>query len=159
MAILLVGKTTCSICGNVIIAGEPTVGFPHFILNERDPLFALSDSSCHSACVNASPLGSAMLAATDELYKSTGPGKRACAVCSDQVLDPDDYMLIGYLGAPSAGPLAKFSYTHLHKSHIAGWKRASEFLALARAAVSSDEWQGDALSKVIQEIEASLLPL
>src|SRR5687767_9950584 len=132
MAILLRDKTKCLICGKVIMTGEPAIGFPHFILNEVDPLFALSDSSCHSACVSASPLGSAMLAASNELYKNTGPGKRACAVCGDQVLDPDDYVLIGYLGAPSAGPLARFSYTHLHKSHIPDWKAANEFLTFAR---------------------------
>jgi hypothetical protein len=100
-----------------------------------------------------------MLAATNELYKNTGPGKRACAVCGDQILDPNDYVLIGYLGAPSVGPLAKFSYTHLHKSHIPRWKPANEFLTFAKAVVSSDEWQGDALSKIIQEIEANMLQL
>jgi hypothetical protein len=97
-----------------------------------------------------------MLAAMDELYKKTGPGNRACAVCGDQVLDPDDYFLIGYLGAPSASPLAKFNYTHLHKSHISSWKPADEFLTLARAAISSGQWQGVVLSKTIREIEAGM---
>lgn len=155
MAILLVGKTRCPICGNLIKEGEEAVLFPHFVLNEKDPLYALSDASCHRACVNADALGQAMLAAADEYHKRTGSGRRACAVCGNQILDPDDYLLIAYLADASTDPLGKFNYTHLHKSHIGDWKQADEFLALAKAAIHSDRWRGDALSKLIQEIEAA----
>jgi hypothetical protein len=154
MAILLIGKTTCPICGKVIEEGDEAVLFPHIILNELDPLYALSDGACHSACVSADPLGRAMLAAAEEYYKKAGPGKRACVVCGNQVLDPDDYLLIGYLGDSSTEPLGRFNYTHLHKSRIRDWKQADEFLGLARAAVSSGQWQGSALPRVIREIEA-----
>jgi len=157
MAILLRGKTTCPICGKVIEEGDEAISFPHFILNEKDPLFALSDTACHSACVNADPLGLAMLAAADEYYKHTGPGKRGCVVCGNQVLNPDDYLLIGYLGDPHTEALGKFNYTHLHKSHIRDWKEANEFLTLARAAVDAGQWQGDALPGIIREIEAGML--
>jgi hypothetical protein len=155
MAILLRGKTRCPICGNLIEEGDEAVLFPHFVLNEKDPLYALSDAACHRACVNADALGQAMLAAADEYYKRTGPGRRACAVCGNQILNPDEYLLIGYLADASTDPLGKFNYTHLHKSHIRDWKQANEFLALAKAAILSDRWREDALPKIIQEIEAA----
>jgi hypothetical protein len=154
MAILLRGKTRCPICRKVIEEGDEAVTFPHFILNGKDPLSALSDSACHSACVNAYPLGPAMLATAEDYYNNTGPGKRTCVVCGNQVLNPDDYLLIGYLGDPSTELLGRFNYTHLHKSHIRSWNRADEFLSLARAAVDAGRWQGSALTEIIQAIEA-----
>jgi hypothetical protein len=156
MSILLRGKTRCPICGNVIEEEDEAVLFPHIILNEKDPLYALSDAACHSTCVNRDALGQAMLAAVDEYYKRTGPGKRGCAVCGSQILDPDDYLLIAYLANPLTDPLGKFNYTNLHKSHIQDWKQADEFLTLAKAAIDADQWQGDAMLKIIREIEASV---
>jgi hypothetical protein len=156
MAILLRGTTTCPICGRVIEAEDDAVTFPHFILNEKDPLFALSDAACHAACLKANPLGVAMLAAADGYYKNTGPGKRVCVVCGEQVLNPNDYLLIGYLGDPSVVPLGKFNYTHLHKSHIGDWKQVDEFLTLAKAALASGQWRGNALAEIIREIEAGM---
>jgi hypothetical protein len=157
MSILLRGKTRCPICGNVIEEGDEAVLFPHIVLNKKDPLYALSDRACHSACVSGDALGRAMVAEADRYYKSTGPGKRGCAACGNQILDPDDYLLIAYLADPSADPLGKFNYTHLHKSHIREWKQADEFLALAKAAIDAGKWQGDALLKIIREIEAGRL--
>ncbi len=156
MAILSCGKTSCAICGSVIARGDEAVLFSHFILNEKDPLRALSDAACHVACVNADARGPAMLAAADAHARNTGPGKRACAACGGEILDPDDYLLIGYLGDPSAEPLGRFSYTHLHASHIGEWKQAEAFLALAKAALDAGWWQGDALPKIVREIEARL---
>jgi hypothetical protein len=154
MAILLLGKTSCAICGNVIDRGDEAVLFPHVVLNEKDPLFGLSDASCHEVCVIADARGQAMLAAADACFTNTGPGKRACAACGSEILDPDDYFLIAYLGDPSTDPLGRFNYTHLHTSHIRDWKQADEFLALARAAVEGGRWQGDALPKLMRDIEA-----
>jgi hypothetical protein len=143
----------------VIEGADEAVMFPHVVSNEKDPLYALSDSSGHSACVNANPLGLAMLAVADEYYKKAGPGKRTCVACGEQVLNPDDYLVIGYLGNPSTSQLGNFNYTHLHKSHIRDWKQADAFLTLARVAVGSGEWQGDALTNIIREIEAPTLAI
>jgi hypothetical protein len=154
MAILLAGNTSCAICGNRIDRGDDAVLFPQVVLNERDPLHALSDASCHAACVSADPRGPAMLAAAEAYASNTGPGKRACAACGGDITDPDDYFMIAWLGDPSADPLGRFNYTHLHTSHIRDWKQADAFLALAKAAVEGGRWQGDALPKLVRDIEA-----
>jgi hypothetical protein len=154
MAILSAGKTSCAICGNVIERGDEAMLFPHFVLNEKDPLHALSDASCHAVCVNADHRGQAMLAAAEAYSRNTGPGKRTCAACGGEIVDPEDYCLIAWLGDPSTDPLGKFSYTHLHASHVRDWKQADEFLALAKAAVEGGRWQGDALPKLMRDVEA-----
>jgi hypothetical protein len=78
-------------------------------------------------------------------------------VCGNQITDPDDYLLIGNLSGPSTGPLEKFNYTHLHKSHIGAWKHAEEFLALAREALDGGHWRGRALLDIVRTVEAGML--
>jgi hypothetical protein len=156
MAILLRGMTKCKVCGKVIEEGDEVVLFPHFVLNEADPLYALSDAACHRNCVNGDPLGVLMLEASEQYLANTGPGKRVCAVCGIEVRDPDDYLFVGYLADPSDGPLGRFNWTHLHKSHISGWPQAREFLMLAKATFSKGRWRGAALAEIVREIEAHL---
>lgn len=155
MAILVRGKTKCPICGDMIGDGADVVLFPHFVLNEADLLYPLSDTACHARCVNSDPLGEAMLSASESYLANTGPGKRICVICGNEIQHPDDYLLIGYLADP-AEPLGKFNYTHLHKSHVRYWGRADQFLELAKAAVAEGKWQGSALTEIIREIEAGI---
>ena len=156
MALLLRGRTLCPICGKVIGAEEEATLFPHFILNEKDPLYVLSDSACHSACVSRDTLGSLMAVAFEDYLGNTGPGKRICRVCTKEVSDPDDYLLMGYLADPSTDQLGIFNYTHLHKSHIAKWSQAEQFLTLAKATLDSNRWHGDRLAEMIRVIEEGL---
>ena len=155
MALLLRGNSKCPICSNVIQQEDDVTVFPHFILNQADALFPLSDAACHSNCVNSDAVGRQMLVATRGYYACTGPGKRICVVCENEVSDPDDYLLIGYLGRSTGDALGRFEYTHLHRSHIHEWKQVDEFLSLAKKAINSDQWQGDALYNIIREIEAT----
>jgi hypothetical protein len=50
MAIHIRGKTRCSICGEVIRDGEDWVGTPHFLHDDKHPLWRFSDSSMHRVC-------------------------------------------------------------------------------------------------------------
>ena len=153
MAIVLYGMTECPICGNVIEEGDDVPPFPHVVLNEADPLHILSDAACHRSCLNGDPLGVLMREVSEQYLANAGPGKRACAVCSVEVRDPDDYLFIGYLGNPSDDPLGRFNWTHLHKSHISGWLQAGEFLMLAEATLRKGRWRGAALAEIVREIE------
>ena len=101
MAILLRGRTVCKLCGRVIGAGEPATLFPHLVLNEADPLYPLSDAACHTACVETDRRGLAVAGVAEAAGARIGPGRRSCAVCNEQILDPDDYVLLGYLGDPA----------------------------------------------------------
>ena len=50
MAIILRGKTKCSICSTVIMDGDDIIATSHFIGDEQDPLWRFSDSAMHRAC-------------------------------------------------------------------------------------------------------------
>jgi hypothetical protein len=50
MALIILGKTSCSLCDTVLMAGEDIVGTSHFIGDETDPLWRYSDSGMHRSC-------------------------------------------------------------------------------------------------------------
>ena len=50
MAIVIQGKTTCSVCGAILSEGDDIVLFPHFIWDEAHPLWRFSDSGMHRSC-------------------------------------------------------------------------------------------------------------
>jgi hypothetical protein len=52
MAIVLRGKTECSVCGNVIMNGDDIVATSHFIADKNDPSWRFSDSAMHHSCFN-----------------------------------------------------------------------------------------------------------
>lgn len=50
MALILFGKTECSLCGNVIMDDDDIVANSHFIADRNDPLWRFSDSTMHRSC-------------------------------------------------------------------------------------------------------------
>ena len=50
MAIVLRGKTHCSICDSVISQTDEVVSTSHFIADENDPFWKYSDSAMHRCC-------------------------------------------------------------------------------------------------------------
>jgi len=50
MAILIIGASRCSICGEVLAQGQQIVATTHFISDRTDPLWQFSDSGMHSVC-------------------------------------------------------------------------------------------------------------
>ena len=50
MAIVILGKTQCPLCSNVIAAGQATVATPHFIQTPSHPLWRYSDAAMHYGC-------------------------------------------------------------------------------------------------------------
>lgn len=156
MAILLRGKTVCKVCGQLIRGGDEVVLFPHIIANEAHPLHRLSDASCHLDCAKKSEDATKLVTLVEEHYSRTGPGQRKCQVCGEEILDPDDCLALGYLGDSALDPIGRFNFTHLHKSHVADWKPAAEFLALAQAAIDEGRWKGPTLATLIRDIRANL---
>jgi hypothetical protein len=152
MALLFYGKSVCSLCGKVIDETTPVRSFPAFILNELDPCFLFSDASFHEACVNEHPYGIDVLRRFDEWHSKVGPGKRICVVCKEEIISPDNYLLIEHLSDRESDPLRVFNYTHLHKSCIPRWKSRSRFIELANAALASGFWKGYYLNKIINEL-------
>jgi hypothetical protein len=154
MALLIYGKSVCSLCDRVIKQEEPTCSFPPFVVNELDPCFVFSDGAFHETCVRKHKHGADALRRVDEWASKVGPGKRKCVVCKTEVTDPDDYLLIEHLSDREGDPLRAFNYTHLHKSCLPKWDSRLRFIELANAMLASGSWKGPYLAWLIKEVEA-----
>tara|TARA_R110002111_G_scaffold89753_2_gene139693 strand:- start:474 stop:758 length:285 start_codon:yes stop_codon:yes gene_type:complete len=56
MAMIICGKTKCSICGEVLAQGQKLVSTTAFIVDQADPLWKYSDSGMHYDCFQQWPL-------------------------------------------------------------------------------------------------------
>jgi hypothetical protein len=50
MALIIGGKSTCSICDDLLGDGDDLVATTHFIADKTDPLWRYSDSAMHRIC-------------------------------------------------------------------------------------------------------------
>jgi hypothetical protein len=50
MAILILGRSKCSICGETLHKEDDIVATTHFIGDQSDPLWQFSDSGMHRSC-------------------------------------------------------------------------------------------------------------
>ncbi len=149
MALLVRGKTTCPICGRVIEQGDDAVAFPAFVSNRLDPVFRFSDGAFHRLCVQEDPTGRIALHRSDELMLRLGPGRRSCAVCNEQIRDPDDYLTTGFLTDNTALRASALNYVQLHRSHAHEWRSLHEAIGALRELADSGEWDPAALQPVI----------
>ncbi len=151
MAILLRGKTGCPLCGDVIAGQDEAVVLPAFVFNDADPLVVFSDASLHQRCAEADPRWPRVREAVDEMLAKTGPGKRRCAVCGQEIADPNDYFMLPRLVDDARHPLFRYNYTHLHKSHIPRWRDAPLVLSLLEALAG--QWQGPLLETLVSSLK------
>jgi hypothetical protein len=151
MALLIPGKTRCVICGRVIAPDDPSVCTPAVISNQKDVLYRYSDACFHESCVAADEGGRAVLDIAGELTRRTGPGARACEVCGEQVLDPDDYVSFGYLGGDPS--VAWMNFLQFHRSHLHLWSQRDR--AVLALDAFREEWEGPGLPYLIDLLTAS----
>lgn len=69
MAIIILNRSICRICGNLIKEGDEIAGFPHFARSEQDPLYFFSDAGFHATCFVNHPLSAEALKAVAEYDK------------------------------------------------------------------------------------------
>lgn len=150
MGLLIEGSTPCFLCGQVIKAGVPAVGLPAFVWNDADALLPFNDASMHRTCFEAHPLRVQVEAALEELDRKTGPGRRKCAVCGREVLDPDDYLMVPRLTDDVASPAHRFNYTHLHRSHVREWGELRELERHLEQLEAAGGWKGRVLRELLQ---------
>ncbi len=58
MAIVIRGKTMCSLCDAILSDTDDIVMFPHFISVQTHPLWRFSDSAMHRSCFAGWPQAS-----------------------------------------------------------------------------------------------------
>ncbi|HJQ59196.1 MAG TPA: hypothetical protein VJ890_19980 [Vineibacter sp.] len=153
MAILTIGMP-CSLCGERIEERDPVAMFPAFISNELDPCYQFSDGAFHEACFRAHAHAADMLRLVETLFSKSGPGKRQCAVCRNEILHYTEYVSTEYLSGRDGDPLHTFNYFHFHRACLANWESRQRFIDVARAAIASGSWKGPSLAWLIDQMEA-----
>jgi len=151
MSILILGKTTCPLCGDVIERREDAVQFPAFLWDGNDPLAVFNDASLHRPCFDQDPRHREVLALVRELRERTGPGTRKCVVCGEEITDPDDYLMLPPMTRDPTHPLHSVRYTHLHKSHSASWSEVESIIKLLRGLTATP--QGKPFAHLLIELE------
>lgn len=53
MALIILGKSTCKLCNEVLQKHQELVAFPAFIADRQDPLYPYSDAAMHRSCFDA----------------------------------------------------------------------------------------------------------
>ncbi len=71
MAIIILNKSICRICGQVIMEGQEVAGFPSLIYSEDDPLLFFSDAGFHEECFMKHPDKDKVLKRLNEIYSSS----------------------------------------------------------------------------------------
>lgn len=142
MALIILGKSLCSICRKPLMEDDEIVSFPPFAANRRDPLHRFSDAAFHRVCFAAEPLAESAIRRSEEVRAAGGPGDRRCVICGEQIKDPDDYFGTGFLTDDPSNPVFEFNYLQLHRSHFPRWDRATEFRRSVETFIASDLWEG-----------------
>ena len=118
MAIFIPGMR-CLISGRPIESADKAVAFPAFIANEADPLHIFRTLLCMSKFF-LNPLAARAQARYKEAQQRTALS-RLCFVCGGLVIDPEDYLGLGYLIDDRNHPVHRFNYVHFHRPCLAGW--------------------------------------
>ncbi len=155
MGAVILGKTTCGICGRPLLKGEDVISFSPFVTNEADPIHFFSDRAFHARCFATHPRAVEARGRFNELRSRTAPGCRKCVVCNDEVRDPDDYLSFGYI-AEHPDTLHRLNYLQFHRQHVPEW---SDLQAAHKALVdleASGVWKGPGLRWLIEQLGMAL---
>jgi hypothetical protein len=128
MALIIRGKTTCPLCGQIIHADDEIVSFPPFVGEPGDPLHLFSDAGFHKYCFERHPLAGQVI----ERLKAipTWPvGGPECAVCGRQISLPDEHFGLYRLTDDPASPLYRFNDLHMHRACLKNFNGLAVVLA------------------------------
>lgn len=153
MGLLLLGKTKCALCGNIISNGKESVTLPAFSNNPLDSLHKYSDSSFHHECLASTGQLRELDSRVGEWANKTAPSARKCEVCGEMIANREDHLLIDYLSANSEDPMYAFNYTHLHKSCIFLWGHRITLLGLIKRAIIDGRLSDKHTLELIHQLE------
>lgn len=151
MALVVLGTTTCGVCGELLLKGEDIASFPPFVTNEADPLHVFNDRAFHKHCFAADPRAAAAQRRFDELRARTSPGCRKCTVCNDEIRDPDDYLSFGYI-ADQPPSVRSLNYLQFHRRHLPQWSGVRAAREALVELEGSGEWKGSGLRWLIEQL-------
>jgi hypothetical protein len=160
MSILLLGLSECPICHKIINEGDNYYMFPHFVVNRKDPLYFVSDDSCHVECLLDANNGKKAIRYRNLFIAKTRPENRKCIVSGELITRQEDHCFIGYLTSNKSSNLHRFNFTHINKLNLAQWAEREYLVKELAKLRDSGEWHegenGKYLDMLINELTLSL---
>ena len=153
MALVILGKTSCHLCGRTLLKGEDVVAFRQLFYNQLDPIWVLSDAGVHRDCLIGHGMADRALCKLEEYQQHLGDPK-ICVVCREPILDPDDYFATGPVGDGPDDPLQAVSWIQAHLSHLPDWEGTPELLRVLEETLRSPEWESVALEWLVRVIRS-----
>jgi hypothetical protein len=154
MAIFIKNLSECPLCRAVLSSEDGVVSFPAMVWNELDPLARVSDATVHIACLGASGLMTAAQQRFLAVQRSTGPGRRSCMLCSQQVVTPDAHIALGHLTDVESSPLHRFNLAQFHRDCLARWDGRQALIANIEEERMSGRWRGLWLEQIAQQLRS-----
>ena len=152
MAILLLGKTSCKICGNIITDKTKFVSLPAFVFNDCDALIYFNDSAFHETCFLNHNLSKKVIKRVEKLMQEILPKKRICSICQKQITNPDDYLFLGYITDNINDKLSEFNYIKLHLSCLPNWLYVNNFKELLERDMSNQKVKGSYYENILKQL-------
>ena len=152
MAILILNRTICPICGTTICSDQNAICFPAFVSNELDPLIGFSDTAFHKECILQHPLGHNAILMSDIMKHKSIPKNWQCDYCKQSITSPSDYFSFGYLTSNEADPLFAYNYVQLHQSCLAQWPKRLHVKQLLENLNDASRWKGKSLQWTINQL-------
>lgn len=153
MAITILGNTICKICGKVIENDAKIISLPAFVFNDWDSLVYFNDSAFHETCFVNHKLSKEVVERVKKLTQEMLPINRICAVCKKQIIDPNDYLFLGYL----TDNLSKFNYMKLHLSCLPKWNDIDNFKNLLVEAITNKTVKGIFYENVLKQLSSKIV--
>lgn len=154
MALFIEDLSKCNFCGAVMRREPGVISFPAMTWNELDPLARVSDATVHTACLVASGLMASAQRRLLAVQQTTGPGKRPCMLCSQQVLTLEEHFTLGHLTEAEASPLHSFNLAQVHRDCLRRWTDLHGLIADLDEENASGRWRGSWLEHVIEQLKA-----
>lgn len=138
LALYFEGKSTCSICGDVVATADEVELFPVFIMNRQDPTSTFNDAVVHKECFARHPYAHRATKMYRDLVEHLNPDNRRCDICGMTISNPDDYMNFTCLSSDETDPLYRYNFTQYHPACF----KSSEVAELIRGIISERVRQG-----------------
>jgi hypothetical protein len=149
------GLSRCALCKEVLDEGKPYTGFPPFISNPKDALWAYNDAGLHIDCIEKDPFGKTALAFREWIFNNP-LSKSVCAV-DGLPIGYNNFFGVAVLTSDDKEPLFQYNFLTLNKKNIPQWKDRGKFIGLLKKINDEGKWEDfmslGYLDKLIRQLQ------
>lgn len=149
MALLIRGKTICSLCSRTIDEDDEVFGVPPLISNQLDPLFRYSDGMFHLECANGNPEFE-QVGELIALWEQRSANK-VSFLSGNPITSPDDFFAFPYLGAEDQ--FAELNFRVYSKDDLSEWTELPGIVEKLKELRNSNTWESPILGDLIEQLE------